>query len=51
MTIGYAWEYIITHCLIESVMDDDKTAREAVDKIEDVLVPLISADESEGGKR
>jgi hypothetical protein len=32
-------------------MDDDKTAREAVDKIEDSILPLIGADECEGGKR
>jgi hypothetical protein len=52
MTIAYAWKYSIAHCLIESVVvDDDKTAREAVGRIEDVLVPLIAADECEGGKR
>jgi hypothetical protein len=32
MTIEYALKYIITYCLIESVMDNDETAREAVDK-------------------
>jgi hypothetical protein len=32
-------------------MDDDEIARKAVDKIEDVIVPLIAADECEGGKR
>jgi hypothetical protein len=32
-------------------MDDDETAREAVDKIEDVLIPLLVVEESEGGKR
>jgi hypothetical protein len=47
MTIDYAWKYIITHCLIEPVIDDDKTAKEAIDKIQDVLIPLLVAEESE----
>jgi hypothetical protein len=51
MTIDFAWKYIITYCLNEPVMDDDETAREAVNKIEDVIVPLIAAEECEGGKR
>jgi hypothetical protein len=51
MTVDYAWKYITTHCLNELVMDDDKTARAAVGKIEDVLIPLMCAEECEGGKR
>jgi hypothetical protein len=27
MTIDCAWKYIITHCLIESVLDDDEDAQ------------------------
>jgi hypothetical protein len=51
MTIEYAWKYIIDHCLNELAMDADVIAREAVDTIEDALIPLIGADECEGGKR
>jgi hypothetical protein len=47
MTIEYAWRYIITHCLNESVMGDDETAKEAVDRIENAIVPLIAAESME----
>ena len=51
MTIDYAWQYLTTHCLNERVMDDDETAKEAISKIEDAIILLISADETEGGDR
>ena len=42
MTVREAWEYILSHCLNEIVMDDDEKAKEAVDKVEDILIPFMA---------
>jgi hypothetical protein len=47
MTIMDAWKYIITYCLDEAAMDNDRTAVTAVDTIEDALIPLMAANEYE----